>query len=81
VYKANVAFTVFARDLFLSFYKFATYLKGTNSCKSINLNNKVYTYSETSIEQRPGTGKKFVRYNEVSLYRASFPYNLLQLDL
>ena len=30
VYKANVAFTVFAPDLLLSFYGFATYLKGEN---------------------------------------------------
>ena len=30
VYKANVAFTVFAPDLLLSFYGFATYLKREN---------------------------------------------------
>ena len=32
---ANVSFTIFAPYLLLSFYIFATYLKGANLCKSI----------------------------------------------
>ena len=32
---ANVSFTIFAPYLLLSFYIFATYLRGANLCKSV----------------------------------------------